>query len=462
MEISTSMILTVLEENGEFSASVGVKREPVREIFAPDFAYIFISSQSEQELWQAPMHEKPILSPTFFSDALAGNSALLSINAESLILAAMDNQGVVPSPHLDLKEYERLGYCRLEAEPLPRPELWRSWGGEDYDQLYTHYVQVVWRVHWGERSLQVVHLEWHTGCGGESRDWVIAESVEVADSFILDVERKTHAPGNSILVFSGGRWTRSHALYEATQSASFEDLVLADQLKETIRSDFTQFLKSEDHYQRLGIPWRRGALMIGPPGNGKTHCVRALVKELGISSLYVQSLSHQYYTAEQMWQQVFERARGLRPCVLVLEDLDSLVRDENRSFFLNQLDGFERNHGMIILATTNYPDRIDAAIIDRPSRFDRKYHFPLPTLDERIVYLRNWQRQLSDETNWTDEEVDAVAARTDGFSFAYLKELVISSVMAWMSDTSTSFANAMVSQADTLRRQLKTESAAPA
>ena len=72
-----------------------------------------------------------------------------------------------------------------------------------------------------------------------------------------------------------------------------------------------------------------------------------------------------------MWQVVFERARGLRPCVLVLEDLDSLVNDENRSFFLNQIDGFEQNHGLMILATTNHPDRIDSAIIDRPSRFDR-------------------------------------------------------------------------------------------
>jgi SpoVK/Ycf46/Vps4 family AAA+-type ATPase len=103
--------------------------------------------------------------------------------------------------------------------------------------------------------------------------------------------------------------------------------------------------------------------LIGPPGNGKTHCVRALVKDLAVSSLYVQSLSHHYFTAEQMWQQVFDRARGLRPCVLILEDLDSLVTEENRSFFLNQLDGFEQNHGLIVLATTNHPDRIDAAII---------------------------------------------------------------------------------------------------
>ena len=176
------------------------------------------------------------------------------------------------------------------------------------------------------------------------------------------------------------------------QAASFDDLILANDLKETIRKDFNRFLESRDSYERLGIGWRRGALIIGPPGNGKTHCVRALVKELSVPCLYVQSLSHNHYTMEQ----VFDRARGLSPCVLVLEDLDSLVNDQNRSFFLNQLDGFEQNPGLIVLATTNHPDRIDNAIIDRPSRFDRKYHFDLPTSAERQRYLEAWQERLAE------------------------------------------------------------------
>ena len=215
-----------------------------------------------------------------------------------------------------------LGLCELEAQSAPRPGLYRYWGGEDYDSLFTSYDQVVWKVRWNGETVHVVHLEWENGCGGDRRDWVIADSVELAESFILEVERRTHAQGEAILVFSSGRWNRSTALYAATQTASFDDLVLADDLKATIREDFAAFLTSEARYDRLGISWRRGALFIGPPGNGKTHCVRALVKELSVSSLYVQSLSHPHYTGEQMWSQVFERARGLRPCVLVLEDLD--------------------------------------------------------------------------------------------------------------------------------------------
>ena len=69
---------------------------------------------------------------------------------------------------------------------------------------------------------------------------------------------------------------------------------------------------------------------------------------------------------------VFDKARQLAPCVLVLEDLDSLINDKNRSFFLNQLDGLQSNDGLFIIGTTNHFDRLDPGLNSRPSRFDRK------------------------------------------------------------------------------------------
>lgn len=134
-------------------------------------------------------------------------------------------------------------------------------------------------------------------------------------------------------------------------------------------------------------------------------------------------------SVRQNLKRVFERARQLRPCVLVLEDLDALINSENRSFFLNQLDGFEKNVGLIVLATTNHPERIDPAIMDRPSRFDRKYHFALPELAERSAYLALWQRKLDTKLGWTDETTASLASATQGFSFAYMKELVVTALM---------------------------------
>lgn len=283
-----------------------------------------------------------MLNSDFFSETLAENSASIAIKIELILKDKLDGKAVVPCRGLDVEEFSRLGLCEVAPETKPHPAHFRYWGGEDYDQLFTSYQQIVWRVTWNSKTLHVVHMGWETNCGGEQRDWVIAESIELAEAFILDVERNTHAPGDSILVFANGDWRRSRSLYAATQSVSFDDLILADEIKNSFRNDFKQFLNSESRYQELGIAWRRGALLVGPPGNGKTHCVRALVKELNIASLYVQSLSHPHYTGEQMWQRVFARARGLRPCVLVLEDLDSLVDDQNRSLFLNQLDALNK------------------------------------------------------------------------------------------------------------------------
>lgn len=82
--------------------------------------------------------------------------------------------------------------------------------------------------------------------------------------------------------------------------------------------------------------------------------------------------------------QAFAKARAEAPCVLILEDLDSLINDNNRSFFLNQLDGLENNDGLLVIGTTNHFERLDPAITKRPSRFDRKlfvpFHHALHTL----------------------------------------------------------------------------------
>jgi SpoVK/Ycf46/Vps4 family AAA+-type ATPase len=301
----------------------------------------------------------------------------------------------------------------------------------------------------------MVTAEWREGWNKASRTWIVARDRDTAHAFILDVARVTNDPRDGILVFHGSCWQRSHELWLETQKASFDELILARTLKEQIKGDFKRFLSSRTAYEAHGLPWRRGALFLGPPGNGKTHCVRALVKDLGVPSLYVQSIKTRYETEEANLKRVFERARQLRPCVLVLEDLDALINQENRSFFLNQLDGFEKNVGMIVLATTNHPDKIDPAIMDRPSRFDRKYHFDLPELPERISYLELWQRKLASKVDWTEAVTDRLAEATAGFSFAYIKELVVTSLMRAIAGEKP-WIDVITRERDALGEQMKT------
>lgn len=392
----------------------------------------------------------------FFLECLAGNSASRPLEIEKRLLQLAPGWAVCSATSLDLDEYHRLGHCRRSLRSDVRPATSWRWGGEEHDALSPYEHHAVWDVVWQDQALVVVEIGWDSSCGQESRYWVLAQDLSIAHAFLLDAERKTNDPGEAILVFSHGHWQRNPDLFRATQEATFDDLVLAGELKATLRADFARFLDARERYEGLGLAWRRGALFLGPPGNGKTHCLRALVRELSIPSLYVQSLSHPHVPSEILLAQVFCRARKLRPCILIFEDLDALVTPANRAYFLNQLDGFEKNVGLMVIGTTNHPERIDPAIVDRPSRFDRKYVFGLPGPVERLEYLQHWQRQLGAETGWRVEELGATVQETQGFSFAYLKELVVSSLLSWLAASPQPFCDALSRQVVELRAQMST------
>ena len=90
--------------------------------------------------------------------------------------------------------------------------------------------------------------------------------------------------------------------------------------------------------------------------------------------------------------------------------------------------------GIVALATTNHPERLDPSILDRPSRFDRKYPFNLPELPERLAYISMWNDSLNPALQLTTEGIARLGEITEGFSFAYLKELFLSSMMRWIAD----------------------------
>ncbi|HWC77320.1 MAG TPA: ATP-binding protein, partial [Blastocatellia bacterium] len=174
--------------------------------------------------------------------------------------------------------------------------------------------------------------------------------------------------------------------------------------------------------------------------------------------LYVKSFAACYGTDHDRIRQVFKQARKTAPCIVVLEDLDSLIDDDNRSFFLNELDGFAENTGVVVLATTNHPDRLDPAILDRPSRFDRKYYFQLPSADGRLTYLKRWRDSVQPELRFSDLALRKTVEISDDFSFAYLKELCVSAMMEWMAASSNSMDQILCMRATLLRKEMKDKS----
>lgn len=306
----------------------------------------------------------------------------------------------------------------------------RTWDGA----AGTWQDQVVWLDgRWEGHELSVVAVCYPTLVRERRRQWVLGPSRAVLERFFTEVCRWCTEVRDEVLVFANGCWNKSRPLREAIRSTTFDDLVLPDELKSTLRADFASFFASEAAYARYGVPWKRGVLLLGPPGNGKTHCIKALVNELSVPCLYVQSFVAPHTPPQVQIAEVFTRARRAAPCLLVLEDLDSLIDDSSRAFFLNELDGFAANRGVVTVATTNHPDRLDPAILDRPSRFDRKYHFELPAAAERARYLALWNAKLDAELRMSDDALTSLTAATEGFSYAYLKELFLSSMMAWMS-----------------------------
>ena len=276
-------------------------------------------------------------------------------------------------------------------------------------------------------------------------------------AFIDAVCKWNHEVRGEILVYAEGCFTKDAKLYSAITASSFDQLVLHGTLKEQIREDFTQFLASRATYEEHDIPWKRGALFVGPPGNGKTLCVKALVRMLQIPCIYVQSFKADYISMQHSIEQLFVRARSTAPCVIVLEDIDSLITDDARSFFLNEVDGFATNTGVITLATTNHAEKLDASIMQRPSRFDRKYHFNLPDTATRADYIAMWNARLRPALRLTDEGRAQLVDRTDGFSFAYVQEVFVSSMMRWMATRdSIGILGVATAQADELRQQMTT------
>lgn len=332
----------------------------------------------------------------------------------------------------DLEAYARGNKCEVVRESSVFNQLKADWLGPG--KKLRHEAENAWfNVFWQGHFLEVVFVTW-TDDGCKSRyHWIVADTAEIAESFFRAVCDWCAEVRGEILVYADGEWSKSEELFKAIKTSSFDNLILPGALKREIQSDFERFFSSREAYERYGIPWKRGVLFIGPPGNGKTHTVKALINQLKQPCLYVKSFKSRHGTEQEAMRAVFHRARHTTPCLVVLEDIDSLIDRKSRSFFLNELDGFATNTGVVVLATTNHPERLDPAILDRPSRFDRKYYFELPAPAERRAYICSWSGKLQHEMSLSESVVNEMVSQTEGFSFAYMKELFLSSMMQWMS-----------------------------
>ncbi|KAI9708834.1 MAG: hypothetical protein M1820_003790 [Bogoriella megaspora] len=266
--------------------------------------------------------------------------------------------------------------------------------------------------------------------------YILSSDVRGTDDLLVAASQWGWELHDQVWVFDRGYWQKNSDLWRSVQKAEWEDVILEKEKKEAIVGDAQRFFDSRRTYEKLKVPWKRGVIFHGPPGNGKTISIKALMHTLyrrddPVPTLYVRTLAS-FGGPEYALNQIFMKARQTAPCYLVFEDLDSIVSDNVRSYFLNEVDGLESNDGILMVGSTNHLEQLDPGISKRPSRFDRKIYFPDPDEGQRIQYCYYWQGKLSDndEIDFPDELCTAIAKITDKFSFAYMQEAFVAALLA--------------------------------
>ncbi len=234
--------------------------------------------------------------------------------------------------------------------------------------------------------------------------------------------------------FSFGK-SKARMLDEANNSTTFQDVAGCDEAKEEVK-ELVDFLKDPQKFQKLGGRIPRGVLLVGPPGTGKTLLAKAIAGEAKVPFFSISGSDFVEMfvgVGAARVRDMFEQAKKSAPCIIFIDEIDAVGRhrgagvgggNDEREQTLNQMlvemDGFETNLGVIVMAATNRPDILDPALL-RPGRFDRQVYVTLPDVRGREQILNVHMRKVP---VGQDIRADILARGTPGFSGADLANLV--------------------------------------
>jgi cell division protease FtsH len=251
-------------------------------------------------------------------------------------------------------------------------------------------------------------------------------------AFAIFSLRQLQSGGNKAMGFGK---SRARLRTENETKVTFEDVAGIDEAKQDLE-EIVDFLRDPQKFQRLGGKIPRGVLLVGPPGTGKTLLARAIAGEANVPFFSISGSDFVEMfvgVGASRVRDMFEQAKKNAPCIIFIDEIDAVGRhrgaglgggNDEREQTLNQLlvemDGFEENEGVILVAATNRPDVLDPALL-RPGRFDRQIVVPNPDIIGREKILKVHMRKVPLSP---DVDVRVIARGTPGFSGADLANLV--------------------------------------
>ena len=244
----------------------------------------------------------------------------------------------------------------------------------------------------------------------------------------------SQAGGKDSLMFGGMGKSNAKVYIQSTEGIHFSDVAGEDEAKESL-AEIVDYLHNPAKYSEVGASMPKGLLLVGPPGTGKTMLAKAVAGESNVPFF---SISGSEFVemfvgmGASKVRDLFEQAKEKAPCIVFIDEIDAIGKKRDGQFggndereqtlnqLLTEMDGFDSNNGVIILAATNRPESLDPALT-RPGRFDRRIPVELPDLNGREAILKVHARKIK-----ADPDVDyhVIARMTSGASGAELANII--------------------------------------
>ncbi len=250
--------------------------------------------------------------------------------------------------------------------------------------------------------------------------------------------RQLRSAGKGALQFGK---SKAKMISPTQEKVTFDDVAGCNEAKDEV-SEIVEFLKAPERFQNIGGKIPKGVLMVGPPGTGKTLLARAIAGEAGVPFFSISGSDFVEMfvgVGASRVRDMFAEGQRNAPCLIFIDEIDAVgrsrfsgiggghdEREQTLNALLSEMDGFETNSGIIVIAATNRPDVLDPALM-RPGRFDRRVAIDLPDMDgrRRILQIHSLKVKMSEDT-----DLSVIAKGTPGFSGADLANLINEAALA--------------------------------